>query len=463
MVKRPHVRWTNHGHLCLCLQDVHPDADLTICMDTSSNPGPVNRTETFLDMNRTNNTSAILQTHNSVSNQSCSFHRVYSRRGLWDLKTIPTFNNQILDQIKQSGLFRFRGKRAGRRQILKQYEVNNKSYNIPVIMNRDRKSHYSPNHMHTRERNLIPISRTPTFDNHGINYPMPKCLLINICGLNKTKNRVRAPVALAADMIATDVDICIVSETHLKPDIPDSVVAISNYVLHRRDRNCFGNDKRKGGGEAVYVRSNIHIESVDRSDKYESISVVIKLPGDHKMLICGVYNPPKAKYQEIDLLNYLTEKMDDFLDTNPDGVVMCGGDFNNLKTENLTTNIGLDVIVDFPTRNNAILDKCLTNRADLFTKPYLLQTQTETDHLGIIVPPGTKLKPIRVKCTIRDRRTHRMIVLKNALQQQDWSKVLDSDDVNEAANILHTTINYLLDSCPPVRTQLKCLRGIQFG
>jgi hypothetical protein len=33
-------------------------------------------------------------------------------------------------------------------------------------------------------------------------------------------------------MIATDVDICIVSETHLKPDIPDSVVAISNYVYY---------------------------------------------------------------------------------------------------------------------------------------------------------------------------------------------------------------------------------------
>jgi hypothetical protein len=24
MVKRPHVRWTNNGHLCLCLQDAHP-------------------------------------------------------------------------------------------------------------------------------------------------------------------------------------------------------------------------------------------------------------------------------------------------------------------------------------------------------------------------------------------------------------------------------------------------------
>ena len=81
--------------------------------------------------------------------------------------------------------------------------------------------------------------------------------------------------------------------------------------------------------------------------------------------------------------------------------------------------LGWDVMVDFPTRSNAILDNCLTNQAELFTKPYQLQIQIKTDHLGIIVPPGTKLKPIRVKCTIRDRRTHRMLALKNALQQQD--------------------------------------------
>ena len=83
------------------------------------------------------------------------------------------------------------------------------------------------------------------------------------------------------------------------------------------------------------------------------------------MLICGVYNPPKTKYQEIDLLNYLIEKMDDFLDTNPNGVVMCGGDFNNLKIENLTTNIGLDVMVDFPTRNKRYIRQLL-NKSSRF-------------------------------------------------------------------------------------------------
>ena len=82
---------------------MYPAAELTICMDISSNPGPANITETSLDMNCTNNTSAILQTHKSVCNQSCSFRHVYSRRELWDLKTnlewidIPDISGICLD------------------------------------------------------------------------------------------------------------------------------------------------------------------------------------------------------------------------------------------------------------------------------------------------------------------------------------------------------------------------------
>ena len=77
-------------------------------------------------------------------------------------------------------------------------------------------------------------------------HPVPKFLFLNICGLDKVKNKVRAPVALEADMHAADIDVCIVPETHLKPEIPDSVAAISNYTICRRNRNSFGNDKRKG-------------------------------------------------------------------------------------------------------------------------------------------------------------------------------------------------------------------------
>ena len=65
-------------------------------------------------------------------------------------------------------------------------------------------------------------------------FAVPKFLLTNICSLVKTKNRVRAVVALEADLNNNDIDACIVSETHLKPDIPDSMVNIPSYDIYRR-------------------------------------------------------------------------------------------------------------------------------------------------------------------------------------------------------------------------------------
>ena len=49
-------------------------------------------------------------------------------------------------------------------------------------------------------------------------------MFINICSLVERKNRVRTVVALKTDLLQNDIDICVVTETHLKPDIPDSVV-----------------------------------------------------------------------------------------------------------------------------------------------------------------------------------------------------------------------------------------------
>lgn len=64
-------------------------------------------------------------------------------------------------------------------------------------------------------------------------------MFLNICSLTKTRNGIKANLALKADLFTNEIDICVVSETHLKRIVPDSVVAISNYTIHRRDRNWF--------------------------------------------------------------------------------------------------------------------------------------------------------------------------------------------------------------------------------
>ena len=65
-------------------------------------------------------------------------------------------------------------------------------------------------------------------------FAVPKLLFTNICSLTKTKNKVKAVVALEADMINNDIDVCVVSETHLKPAMPDAVIDIPNYTIFRK-------------------------------------------------------------------------------------------------------------------------------------------------------------------------------------------------------------------------------------
>ena len=112
---------------------------------------------------------------------------------------------------------------------------------------------------------------------------------------------------------------------------------------------------------------------------------------------------------------------------------MCGGDLNRLDLEKLTAVSGLKVLVDFATRGSAILDNCLTNNESLFSKCYPIIAQIKTDHKGIVLPPGAKLKPVRFKYILRDYREHRMNECHQKPLEHDWNNVnrctnLDSAD-----------------------------------
>jgi hypothetical protein len=51
------------------------------------------------------------------------------------------------------------------------------------------------------------------------------------------KLKTKSVVAFEADLHNNDVDVCVVSETHLKPEQPDAKVNIADYTILRRDRN----------------------------------------------------------------------------------------------------------------------------------------------------------------------------------------------------------------------------------
>ena len=136
-------------------------------------------------------------------------------------------------------------------------------------------------------------------------------------------------MALEADLNNEDFDVCIVSESHLNPEMPDAIVNIPGYSIFRQERNWSGLDKRSKGGIAIYGRSNLNIIDVYRSKLYELLYVILKLPSGHLLLTCGIYHPPKPTYQLADFLQYLTHLMDNALDQHPGSIIVAGSDVND--------------------------------------------------------------------------------------------------------------------------------------
>ena len=73
-----------------------------------------------------------------------------------------------------------------------------------------------------------------------------------------------APPAPRSLQDMNDIDVCVVSETHLRPDVPDAVIVMSNYALFRRDRNWNGTDMSRNGGIAIYNLRSKFFEDIIR-------------------------------------------------------------------------------------------------------------------------------------------------------------------------------------------------------
>ena len=200
------------------------------------------------------------------------------------------------------------------------------------------------------------------------------------------------------------------------------------------------------------MRKNLKVRNIYHSSLYELICVTLSLPSGHRFLICGFYYPPKHQYREQDITDYIISLMDNELEKHPHSVLLCPGDVNCLDMHKLKALSGWNVMVDFPTKGNACLDNCFTNRADLFGSPYSIHKLIKSNHQGVILLAGTKLKPLHRKVQILDTRKHRKEVLYLALNVEDWSEVLSGNNVDCVVNNMEKKIRTLMDKCMPLKS-----------
>ena len=205
----------------------------------------------------------------------------------------------VIGNLKALGILKYRGRRGGKK-AKHNASLERHPKSIQVVESRRPSKTYKQRFEHG---NLICIQRenNSTRISPSTEFAVLKCLFTNICGLAKSKNRLWAPVAIEVHLNNQDIDICVVSETHLSTDLPDSIVNIPENNLFRRDRGWLGRDWRKNGGIAIYMKKNPKVWNIYHSSLYELICVTLLLPSGHRFLICGFYNPPKHQYRNIRL------------------------------------------------------------------------------------------------------------------------------------------------------------------
>ena len=214
--------------------------DITIDMDVESQPGP----ETDRGPGGVNKNYPTLMRTKLASLERSEFLSLRNKASNPSLA--------VLSQFKSLGILKYRG------QLGAGNSRSTSTKKIPVMQGRrfvkaeGRKVYRS---------NLINIplvnttNRTSTSKSTG--FAVPKCMFTNICGLSKTKNRVQAPVALETDLRSQDIDVCVVSETHLSTNMPDAVVKSQITMCSAGTEAGQNRTKGKKGGVAVYVRDSL--------------------------------------------------------------------------------------------------------------------------------------------------------------------------------------------------------------
>ena len=79
-----------------------------------------------------------------------------------------------------------------------------------------------------------------------------------------------------------------------------------------------------------------------------------------------------------------------------------------------------------------------------------INTLTKTNHRGVVLPSGKKLKALRYKYELRDKRDHRKLAIEWQIHQYDWNSVLQPS-VENSVNELNSTILSIMNHCFPVK------------
>ncbi len=222
---------------------------------------------------------------------------------------------------------------------------------------------------------------------------------------------IRPKVAEFWNLIScTNPDIVIGSETWLKPEIYNAEILPDGYDLYRKDR------ADGYGGVLIATKKNLITQEISLESNAEAVLVRIESEKKQEPIVVGSFyrSPSKTSEQQI---TDIETAIDSAAAYSKSSTLWMGGDMNlpdiNWETNSISGNscvktlnqriinkvndLGLEQLVDKPTRDDAILDLFFSNKPDLVTRTLVIPGLSDHD----IVLVDSRIKPTRARPVAR--------------------------------------------------------------
>ena len=279
---------------------------------------------------------------------------------------------------------------------------------------------------------------------------------LNICGLVSKLDDISHLLQ------QSNLDILVLTESHLSEKIDDSLLNIPGYTFYRQDRTA-ASGKRSGGGIITYFKIDRDVfllnDHSSCSPHLECMWLRLELKLARPTYLCCLYRAPDSSY--VDSINELELSLDSVNPGIRSDLVMLG-DYN----------IDLNK-VDSPTRSlNAFLKR--QNLSQLITSNTRITNDSATliDHIYVsnvdlywhqgVVDPGlsdhaliyTMRKYKRISHEketkyIRCYRNFDAVKFADDVGSTDWSAVYNATDINDAVSIFNFKMLSLIDKHLP--------------
>ena len=277
--------------------------------------------------------------------------------------------------------------------------------------------------------------------------------------------------SLRAKLSDETISILVISESWLKPDIPNSLIEIEGYTLHRMDRKIL-NDRgflKRGGGIIVYIKNSLAFDTVNgdlfniSNNDTELTTLCIKRPHTRRLYLISLYRPPTGKVRNcIDALDNCLKFLP-FIDKSD---IFLGGDFNidfekhrqenTKKLKHFALQYHLTQLIKDGTRplqSDSVIDLIFSNCTNIQAAGIL--PWNISDHVPVIVNIKKK-KSVMIKAEFKGRSYKRFDkeIFINSLVTKHWPNFDNNLDVDKQWDILYNNVIETLDEQIPVKTFL---------